>query len=56
MNPDDPESDPYFLKRYTEDMNRTQTARAEIDEQIAASERQLRRQMLLAARQPEMRA
>jgi activator of 2-hydroxyglutaryl-CoA dehydratase/predicted nucleotide-binding protein (sugar kinase/HSP70/actin superfamily) len=53
----------YFLKRYTEDRNRTRTASAEIDEQLAAYERQLRRQMLfdeeladLAARQREEQA
>jgi hypothetical protein len=50
----------YFLKRYAEDMNRKGTARAAIDEQIAAYERQLRQQLLfdeeladLAARQRE---
>jgi predicted CoA-substrate-specific enzyme activase len=48
----------YFLKRYAEEMNRKRTAGAAIDEQIAAYEQQLRRQMLfdeefadLAARQ-----
>jgi activator of 2-hydroxyglutaryl-CoA dehydratase/predicted nucleotide-binding protein (sugar kinase/HSP70/actin superfamily) len=53
----------YFLKRYTEDMNRKRTASAAIDEQIAAYERQLRQQMVfdeeladLAARQRETRA
>jgi predicted nucleotide-binding protein (sugar kinase/HSP70/actin superfamily) len=50
----------YFLKRYTEDMNRKRTAGSAIEEQIAAYERQLRQQMLfdeeladLAARQRE---
>jgi predicted nucleotide-binding protein (sugar kinase/HSP70/actin superfamily) len=50
----------YFLKRYTEDMNRKRTAGAAIDAQLAAFERQLRQQMLfdeeladLAARQRE---
>jgi activator of 2-hydroxyglutaryl-CoA dehydratase/predicted nucleotide-binding protein (sugar kinase/HSP70/actin superfamily) len=50
----------YFLKRYAEDMNRKRTAGAAIEDQIAAYERQLRRQMLfdeeladLAARQRE---
>ena len=50
----------YFLKRYTEDMNRKRTAGAAIDAQLAAFERQLRQQMLfdeeladLAARQQE---
>jgi predicted nucleotide-binding protein (sugar kinase/HSP70/actin superfamily) len=50
----------YFLKRYVEDMTRKVTSRTEIDEQIAAFERQLRQQMLfdeqladLAARQRE---
>jgi activator of 2-hydroxyglutaryl-CoA dehydratase/predicted nucleotide-binding protein (sugar kinase/HSP70/actin superfamily) len=53
----------YFLKRYAEDMNRRRTARAEIDAQVAAYERQLRQHMLfdeelaeLAARQRETRA
>jgi predicted CoA-substrate-specific enzyme activase len=50
----------YFLKRYAEDMNRKRTASAAIDEQIAAYERQLRRQRVfdeelanLSARQQE---
>jgi predicted nucleotide-binding protein (sugar kinase/HSP70/actin superfamily) len=50
----------YFLKRFVEDMNRKKTEAASIDEQIAAYERELRRQMLfdeeladLAARQRE---
>src|SRR5690606_10873746 len=50
----------YFLKRFTEDMTRKKTDMATIDEQIAAYERELRRQMLfdeeladLAARQRE---
>ncbi|HOC17528.1 MAG TPA: hypothetical protein PKK95_04625, partial [Vicinamibacterales bacterium] len=53
----------YFLKRYAEDMNRKRDAGKAIDEQVAAFERQLRRQMLLdeeladiAARQPEFPA
>jgi predicted CoA-substrate-specific enzyme activase len=51
----------YFLKRYTEDMNRKQKAGAEINDQIAAFEQQLRMRMMfdeqlaeLAARQREM--
>jgi predicted nucleotide-binding protein (sugar kinase/HSP70/actin superfamily) len=50
----------YFLKRFAEDMNRKRAAQATIDEQLAAYEEQLRRQMLfdeeladLAARQRE---
>jgi predicted nucleotide-binding protein (sugar kinase/HSP70/actin superfamily) len=50
----------YFLKRYTEDMQKRASAAADIDRQIAAYEEQLRRQMLfdeelaeLAARQRE---
>jgi len=53
----------YFLKRYAEDMNRKRDAGKAIDEQVAAFERQLRRQMLLdeeladiAARQHEFPA
>jgi activator of 2-hydroxyglutaryl-CoA dehydratase/predicted nucleotide-binding protein (sugar kinase/HSP70/actin superfamily) len=48
----------YFLKRYTEHLQRKQTNQAAIDEQVAAFERQLRKQLLwdqacadLAARQ-----
>jgi predicted nucleotide-binding protein (sugar kinase/HSP70/actin superfamily) len=50
----------YFLKRFAEDMHRKRAAQATIDEQLAAYEEQLRRQMLfdeeladLAARQRE---
>lgn len=53
----------YFLKRYTEDRSRRRAAGAMIAEQMAAYERQLRRQMLfdeefadLAARQREQPA
>ena len=53
----------YFLKRYTEDMNRKRQASAAIDEQLAAYERQLRQQLVLdeelaalAVRQQEERS
>jgi hypothetical protein len=50
----------YFLKRYAEDMKRKRDAKVEIDQQIAADEQQLRKQLLfdealaeLGARQRE---